>query len=815
MLLHFCLPNKMSKKILFFCSSISTQTQPAVPRKPTRLIQTQTEFDSSLTSSTQTEIRTFVSASCQVQPETFSIGVSCLPCTSETSTSTEAKEFRDEGVNTRSVSTTDSGINTCHPIMSDSSCQHSVSSISMHSLDRRILCRELSLVNFGTQCISSLANNTTQTSPLRFPSTSSVNSLPIVEAARPDQVEKFRKSAKLKVDVDNIDNNRNSSFKQKSLSPPKNSNYHELANFSLNKSELHNETGNFYENECDFKSISEIANSSTDILSPHSPTYVSAGQPKVLTESGSDLDLKSCHRSRYQQYHQNHKNNSKYAAKANSKIRKSSGKYDTDEAYASELSPQNTNNTFNAHSDEMYPLVQLGKETDKELNLSSGRSSPKNGYHRLKISTTPCQPKSSEKVAKEEPQPAKRVHSPRVPAIDPELDFGHPLTIPNKNIENIIEEDLNQQNGHYCRRCSEEISASEVDEENLQKFRVASKSYTEEDNSEISDSLSDVSSTSSHATEDLDQILSCLEISPTAKQDTDNLIQNNLWEIICRTKIRTEENYEKVTSIVKIISDQDPESLLVETENNDNPLHLAIVQRNYTIIDLILTYYPRNILLQALFKYNINGYCPILISCAMLQTDITDPNKDLKVQVLEKILNYLLPHNLDDLCSKPASISVMNMRAESVSEKQENENSNPNPENPEKNESASKHTSNTENKVPDMAKITALENLKKSLSPTNHIKKTPLILAACYNNLYAVEYLVTLGCDINVTDSLGNTALMLASEKGFYEIVQFLLENGANCELENLQGLTAMNLAVKSGNSRVGILIYKHINSYG
>ena len=129
--------------------------------------------------------------------------------------------------------------------------------------------------------------------------------------------------------------------------------------------------------------------------------------------------------------------------------------------------------------------------------------------------------------------------------------------------------------------------------------------------------------------------------------------------------------------------------------------------------------------------------------------------------------------------------------------------------------SASKHTSNTENKVPDMAKITALENLKKSLSPTNHIKKTPLILAACYNNLYAVEYLVTLGCDINVTDSLGNTALMLASEKGFYEIVQFLLENGANCELENLQGLTAMNLAVKNGNSRVGILIYKHINNYG
>ncbi|KID66873.1 Ankyrin repeat-containing domain protein, partial [Metarhizium hybridum] len=74
------------------------------------------------------------------------------------------------------------------------------------------------------------------------------------------------------------------------------------------------------------------------------------------------------------------------------------------------------------------------------------------------------------------------------------------------------------------------------------------------------------------------------------------------------------------------------------------------------------------------------------------------------------------------------------------------------------------------------------------------------LLALAVPNGYrkAVEYLLELGSNVNVTDAKGRTPLMEAALWGHPKIVELLLEAGADSSLKDRRGMTAGNLAEES-----------------
>ncbi|MCY3997859.1 MAG: ankyrin repeat domain-containing protein [Flavobacteriaceae bacterium] len=69
---------------------------------------------------------------------------------------------------------------------------------------------------------------------------------------------------------------------------------------------------------------------------------------------------------------------------------------------------------------------------------------------------------------------------------------------------------------------------------------------------------------------------------------------------------------------------------------------------------------------------------------------------------------------------------------------------------------------------------------------------TPLILAAYYNQVEIVKFLLNRSININHQDHSGNTALMGACFKGYKEVVLILLEHGADCNIKNYNQATAL-----------------------
>ena len=510
----------------------------------------------------------------------------------------------------------------------------------------------------------------------------------------------------------------------------------------------------FYNEECDFKSISEVANSSLDITSPHSSnnSRIAPINPDNIEQS---IGGSSCSRARREAERKVHNSssseNEKKKSNANNstmtnriskltKFRKSSGKFETsDEAYNSEqMSPRNI------------------------LNCSEVTTSTSNS----KLQSASC-------------------------------NFNAVLP------ENVLEESgshprSNRSSIYLCRRCSEDVSDLEL--KNLRE-RLESKESTyscsevnDGDISTESVSDSDASTTESNISEDLNQIEEYLKYSPSTKytKDPSDSYLLNKWELLCRAKIKSEHNYDKISNIIKTISIDDPKSLLVETPSQDNPLHLAILNRNYKILDLILENYSRDVLETALFKFNVNGYCPILICCAMLRVEEysnqhfwNEEDRKFKIGVLERILDFLvttLPKIERTGSTSSDDIDLVDDRTNQI------------------------------------IKTSYLNNLcnrptsSTSSSPTSQVKKNSLILAASYNNYHATKYLLKLNCEIDITDSLGNTALILASENNHLKIVRLLLENGADTSLCNFENFSALNVAVNNKNNEVGVLIYQFTN---
>lgn len=73
----------------------------------------------------------------------------------------------------------------------------------------------------------------------------------------------------------------------------------------------------------------------------------------------------------------------------------------------------------------------------------------------------------------------------------------------------------------------------------------------------------------------------------------------------------------------------------------------------------------------------------------------------------------------------------------------------------------------------------------------------PLLSAVANNHLECVEYLLSLNCNINVTDANNNNVLHIATELDDpIPMILILLKYNADTEHFNLKGFTPLDLAV-------------------
>lgn len=98
----------------------------------------------------------------------------------------------------------------------------------------------------------------------------------------------------------------------------------------------------------------------------------------------------------------------------------------------------------------------------------------------------------------------------------------------------------------------------------------------------------------------------------------------------------------------------------------------------------------------------------------------------------------------------------------------------------------------------------------------NNFKETPLMIAADYNNKYAVGLLVQKHPEtINLQDDKGDTALMYAIREGYHPIVDMLLASGANPLLDNKEDQTALMIAARRNDVDSTRLLLSKLDKMG
>ena len=95
---------------------------------------------------------------------------------------------------------------------------------------------------------------------------------------------------------------------------------------------------------------------------------------------------------------------------------------------------------------------------------------------------------------------------------------------------------------------------------------------------------------------------------------------------------------------------------------------------------------------------------------------------------------------------------------------------------------------------------------------TKYKNTTPLAAAVAKGDLDAVKKFIEYGADVN-EKSNGMTPLMVAARYNQVEIINFLLENGANAKTVNESGLTALKYAKLSNAQEAAVVIEKALNA--
>lgn len=92
----------------------------------------------------------------------------------------------------------------------------------------------------------------------------------------------------------------------------------------------------------------------------------------------------------------------------------------------------------------------------------------------------------------------------------------------------------------------------------------------------------------------------------------------------------------------------------------------------------------------------------------------------------------------------------------------------------------------------------------------NGCGQTPLAMAAASNNLKLVDYLCSVGCDINVLDFNLISPLGHAVTLGSFRIVQKLLLYGADTHITTSEGDTLVNIAAEDGYPKILELLLQY-----
>ena len=110
----------------------------------------------------------------------------------------------------------------------------------------------------------------------------------------------------------------------------------------------------------------------------------------------------------------------------------------------------------------------------------------------------------------------------------------------------------------------------------------------------------------------------------------------------------------------------------------------------------------------------------------------------------------------------------------------------------------------------DAAKIGNLELIKYLVAEgididvsDSEFGSTALIMASRYGYTDIVEFLVSVGADLNATMEYSWTALMWASSEGYTEIVEHLVNAGAELNVVNNEGDTALMWASNEGHIEI------------
>jgi ankyrin repeat protein len=90
-----------------------------------------------------------------------------------------------------------------------------------------------------------------------------------------------------------------------------------------------------------------------------------------------------------------------------------------------------------------------------------------------------------------------------------------------------------------------------------------------------------------------------------------------------------------------------------------------------------------------------------------------------------------------------------------------------------------------------------------ALNATNIPTETPLHKAIMFGNYETLKYLISKGSDINATTQLGLTSLHLAVKKSRIDIVIYLIEKGADLNVKDINGKTALDVAKNKGDTEI------------
>lgn len=92
--------------------------------------------------------------------------------------------------------------------------------------------------------------------------------------------------------------------------------------------------------------------------------------------------------------------------------------------------------------------------------------------------------------------------------------------------------------------------------------------------------------------------------------------------------------------------------------------------------------------------------------------------------------------------------------------------------------------------------IELISELVNGINVNDYIHgQTPLIISSQFGRHDSLEYLISIGADLESKNKLGVTALMYSAANGDYNIVELLLDNNANIENINHAGQTALFMA--------------------